>query len=167
MARLLTSLLVILGASFGVVCGCQDDASKVDPQSCYDQCDSQTRTQGCSPIVGNADCKSLCDALVSSVHESCDGEFQSYYRCSAELGFSCLGELQVQKDSTCEDERIAFDRCNNGGEATTCKVGTANGHCPQIACKCPEGVKSVNGFETTGDGCVCLTETTCQDLFCD
>jgi hypothetical protein len=161
-------LLVALGACGGKDSGGGSMANaKISAASCYKQCDAQTTVQGCTPIVGLADCKTLCDGLASSTPAACADEFDAYYNCSAKDGFVCTIGLVAQKTGACMSDQDAFDRCRNGGKKTTCQGALDSGVCPSVQCPCKSGTKPVSGFDQSGGSCKCYDAVTCMDFFCN
>jgi hypothetical protein len=142
-------------------------SGKISVASCYKQCEAQTTVQGCTPIVGLADCKMLCDGLASTTPASCADEFDAYYNCSAADGFVCTIGLVAQKTETCKSDQDAFDRCRNGGKKTTCAGALDSGVCPSVQCPCKSGTKPVSGFDQSGSSCKCYDAVTCMDFFCN
>jgi len=141
-------------------------AKGVPVDSCYRQCEAQTKVQGCTPIVSLPDCKTLCDQLAAGVPSSCATQFSEYYDCSASEGFMCFASF-VAQSTACNPKKDAFDACQNGGTKSTCEGQLSSGVCPQVSCPCPSGSKLVSGFEQSNGTCKCYDATTCVDFFCD
>lgn len=136
----------------------------VSAAACHRQCEAQDALTECRPLVDLAACTLLCDQLAASLDPMCAGKFDAYYGCSADAGFTCLIGLPSQPTGTCAAEESAFTKCT--GAATSCQGENERGVCPHVQCPCPEGTKSVSGFDSAGDGCRCFDETTCVDFFC-
>jgi hypothetical protein len=158
--------ILVLSTACGDGTSSGSSANGVAADSCHRQCDAQAKVQGCTPIVGVAECKSLCDQLAASVPSKCKSEFDAYYNCSADEGFTCLGSLPTQS-TACKAKMDAFDKCKNGGSASSCAGELDSGVCPSVQCPCPSGVVPVSGFDHSSGSCKCFDTVTCKDLFCN
>jgi hypothetical protein len=168
-----------MSAGLLYACGGDDDddasgskSGGLSVASCNAHCEAQesVRSMGCEPFVPLADCKQICSLLSKS--DKCAAQYNAFWDCSVADGFMCAGSLVTNKTQACDAKVDALQSCMSGGSGAagsgaTCKGADSSGHCPQIACPCPEGTKMVNGNESGPGGCECLTPTTCQDLWCD
>lgn len=122
-----------LCAAFALVAGCGDDSKSggsVSPETCHRQCEAQEKVRPeCAPLVDLESCKMLCDQLAADLDPSCESQFDGYYACSADAGFSCLVGLPSQASDTCAKEKTALDACRRGEPAPggTGGMGTGGG----------------------------------------
>ena len=149
------------GGSAGAGSGPGANAAR---DACHAQCDAQEQVMGCEPLVELAVCKQLCNALVADLEAECHEPFASYYDCSAKQGFMCLGSLVSQDSAPCKSAMDQFNACKG---TPMCAGANDRGLCPRVDCPCPEGAKSVSGFDNEGGQCSCFDARTCVDFFCD
>ena len=172
MIRLLPCLVLLSVTVLG--CGGDDDdgdsasggpGASAARDACHAQCEAQELAMGCEPLVELATCKQLCNALVADLEPGCHEPFRSYYDCSAKQGFQCLGSLVTQDSAPCKSAMDQYNTCMGG--APMCTGANERGLCPRVDCPCPEGTKSVSGFDQEGGKCSCYDAKTCVEFFCD